>query len=321
MSWSNNLFINVLNATAPTAFIYEKEFSPFLRDVASVWEQNKVPLDCILVDFDGITLSPQIAEILVDNKHKIILFGLKENVWHFPERKRAKNEFKKKLVALACYYDRIAEEAIYDNTILKTLKSDLAPLFEKGKRVSITNPNGTKLEAEIEKDFAEDGDYSKCGSGGDFPSGEIGFGPKEKSVNGCIVFDLKIQHIGTVSGLRIQIEQDKVIAVEGDKKEAYEKLLKRHNILNLISEISIGINPFIRIKNEPSILEEKKLGTAHFGHGANLSYGKRKGLHFDAVIKHPTFIIEDKIILERGKINNAYLSQDTNLLLEKVDET
>ncbi|MDP1854226.1 MAG: aminopeptidase [Candidatus Omnitrophota bacterium] len=324
MSWSENLFLNVLKAAAPTAFIYEKDFSPFVKDITSLCEQNKIPLDCILVDFDGITLSPKIAEVLLNDKHKIILFGLKENVWHFPERQQAKSKLKKKLISLACYYDRITEEGDYDNSIIKALANDLAlaRLFEKGKKVTIASPSGTKIKAEIgERSFFENGDYSKCGSGGDFPSGEVGFGPKENSVNGLIVFDLKIQHIGTVSNLKVEVEQDKIVTIEGEKKEAYEKLLKKHDILNLISEISIGINPFIRIKNEPSVLEEKKLGTVHFGHGANLSYGKRKGLHFDAVIRDPTFTIEDKIILKRGGINKIILSEETKSLLEKVDES
>ena len=143
-------------------------------------------------------------------------------------------------------------------------------------------------------------------NGGDFPSGEIGFGPKKGSVNGEIVYDVKIQHIGKINKLKIKVQNDKITAINGLRKPDFIKILDRDEILYYISEISMGINPMTTIKNDIYIVEEKKLGTMHFGHGANLSYGHRIGLHMDGVIAKPTLKIGNKIIIRNGELNSNF---------------
>ena len=50
--------------------------------------------------------------------------------------------------------------------------------------------------------------------------------------------------------------------------------------------------------------EEKVLGTCHFAFGNNFSFGGTLSppSHIDCVIMNPTITIDDKVIMEKGKV-------------------
>ena len=50
--------------------------------------------------------------------------------------------------------------------------------------------------------------------------------------------------------------------------------------------------------------DEKVMGTVHVALGDNSTFGGKckAGIHIDGIIKNPTFLADDKTILEKGKL-------------------
>lgn len=187
---------------------------------------------------------------------------------------------------------------------------ELADYFKPNALVRVTSPGGCDFTARIGKPFHEHGEYGRAGEGGDFPSGEVGFGPVEMSVSGQIVYDVKVQHLGILeSPLTLSVVDDRVTEVHGQYRQAFVDLVKRRSsILNLISEVSLGLNPFVGVTAEPEFIpEEKTYGTAHCGHGGNASYGNRVGPHIDGVIKSPTVDIDGLTLMKDGRVVDGLL--------------
>jgi leucyl aminopeptidase (aminopeptidase T) len=190
--------------------------------------------------------------------------------------------------------------------------------FKAGRRFRVTTPKGTDFEAVIGTPFCEDGQYYGKGTGGDFPSGEIGFGPAEGSVNGTIVYDLKIQHVGILnSPLTLTVKDDQIDEIKGEHKDLFEAVCeKRGDILKYISEISLGMNPGgLLTPSSQFIPEEKNYGTLHCGHGGNASYGTRKGPHLDGVMDRPTVFLDEMLLMNDGQIANVHLDEDLHVWL------
>jgi leucyl aminopeptidase (aminopeptidase T) len=137
----------------------------------------------------------------------------------------------------------------------------------------------------------------------------VGFGPIEHSVHGELVYDFKIQHVGLVEDdhHRLHVEADEIQIVHGSNE--FEELVSRYPTLRCISEVSFGINPvWTQVDSPHSIVEEKNLGTVHFGAGGNFSYGNRKGPHFDSVIHSPTVWLDGVPIMQDGRFLETFLS-------------
>ncbi len=66
-------------------------------------------------------------------------------------------------------------------------------------------------------------------------------------------------------------------------------------------------------------MEEKLLGTVHFGHGGNLSFGSRVGTHFDAVIRRPSVETGGVTILIDGQVNRELLSPNAKEALARME--
>jgi leucyl aminopeptidase (aminopeptidase T) len=71
-----------------------------------------------------------------------------------------------------------------------------------------------------------------------------------------------------------------------------------------IAEFAIGTNPNARITG--NLLEDEKvLGTCHIAFGDNTSYpgGTNESvLHIDTIVISPTIILDDKTIMENGRL-------------------
>jgi len=286
------------------SLIYDKDFSIISSNIRTYCENNKINLDTF--EYPK-TSSEKISKILLGDEYNIIIFALRKNLWHTPERKKAKYDLKKRLVNLL-HPDIPCDSYLANISFMKKIGEQLFKILSEHETITISTSCGTKVNAKIGKIFCETGDYSTPASGGDFPAGEVGFGPIENSVYGKIFYDLKVQHIGVIKQpIEININADRIILEKENK--SFTRLISTHPMLEYISEISIGINPIWSITdNKLSIIEEKNLGTVHFGHGANFSYGNRKGPHFDAVIQLPTIIIDDLVVMKDGAFNKKYIN-------------
>ena len=291
------------------ALIYDNNYSFVATLIINHCKESGLAIEPHLIGYLSETTLPQdIKPLFLSKKPEIIIIALKQNIWHTPERRIAKYEKGKRLVNLL-HPEEPCESYNANLTCIKNVGTQLEHIIKKSKKINIYSKSGTEIEAKIGKVFYENGDYSHFASGGDFPAGEVGFGPVTGSVNGKIVYDFKIQHIGFVRNMPhvIYVKEDKIEILNAS--EEYKRLVESDNVLNYISEISFGINPiWTEVKNITSIVEEKNIGTIHFGQGSNLSYGSRKGPHFDSVILNPTVLLDGILIMDEGIMNKTYIN-------------
>lgn len=288
--------------------IYDSSFSKFINVIKSCCFQHQIPFRDIQTNYqNGYPLLAEVAACFLSPEPQIIIIGLKENIWHTNERKYAKYKKQKRLVNLL-HPDYPCDSYQTDINSISFFGNQLSEILSDADCIKIISEAGTNLTAKIGRYFLENGDYSVPGSGGDFPSGEVGFGPIEGSVNGTLVYDFKVQHVGFVRAdpQILFVENDKIHMMRASSE--FQRLIRSHHAFQYISEISFGINPYwSEADNKSSIIEEKNLGTMHFGHGGNESYGNRKGPHFDAVILRPTVYLDDILVMKNGVFNKKYI--------------
>jgi len=297
------------------AFIYDQAFVSLLDPIRAYCADHGVHLQSILTDYDGIgPLSSVLGELILGSQPGVILFGVVHNIWHTSERKKAKYQLGKRLASIVCSPNRLAHTTNPAGlSHVAAAARQLSALLVPGAVVRITSPAGSDFVATVGKPFCEHGEYQTPGSGGDFPAGEAGFGPQEFSVTGHIVYDVKVQHLGLLrEPLALTVKNDRVVDVTGPaQREFFELCERRGDVLRYISEVSVGLNPFVGITPEPEFIpEEKTYGTAHCGHGGNASYGKREGAHIDGVIMAPTVEIDGKAVMESGKLLRGVIQAD-----------
>lgn len=297
------------------AFIYDSTFRDLADPVRQFSESTRIRVSTLEIEYDGIApMSAAVRELLAGQQHKVIVFGLVHNIWHTPERKEAKYRLRKRLASLVCSpEDFLIGAVVSDIEKIAKMTRKLSSFFRKDMRFRATTPNGTDFEAIVGIPFCEDGLYHQPGTGGDFPSGEVGFGPAEGSVNGRIVYDLKVQHVGLLdSPLVLEVKNDRIVHIEGTSKDQFLGVCRnRGEILQYISEISLGMNPGgILTPSSQFIPEEKNYGTLHCGHGGNASYGNRIGPHLDGVMDRPTVFLDDLPLMKDGQLNDTHVDDD-----------
>jgi leucyl aminopeptidase (aminopeptidase T) len=296
-------------------FIHDSAFRSIAVAISEFGHREGLQISTLEIEYDGISpMSARVQELLRAPQPQVILFGLIHNIWHTAERKEAKYKLKKRLASLVCSPEDFSKGAlVFDINKIARIARRLAPLFKKGGLFRVTTPGGSAFDAVIGVPFCEDGLYYEPATGGDFPSGEVGFGPAEGSVNGRIVYDVKVQHVGVLdSPLALDIKNDQITHIEGKGREAFlEVCQKQGEILKYISEISLGMNPGgILTPSSQFIPEEKNYGTLHCGHGGNASYGSRVGPHLDGVMDRPTIFLNDVLLMKDGKLLTTHIEDD-----------
>ncbi len=212
--------------------------------------------------------------------------------------------------------------------------------FKNANFAHVTAEGGTDVLVPIKgrKLLFDNGDFSKPGTGGNIPAGEVFISPlvpneTEKGIEGVIVYDgsmtfsdgdsileepitCKLEHgyVTEVSGgseakrllKTITEAESRAISMEKDKKlpEGMGAIYKK-NARN-IGELGIGLNPAARITGN-MLEDEKAYHTCHFAIGQNYDNDAPCLIHLDGVVKNPTIelLFDDdkkKVILENGMI-------------------
>lgn len=236
--------------------------------------------------------------------------------------------------------------SVTKNMFIRTVPIDYARLrsetrgvksmMDRGDRVHITTRKGMDIIIGIKGRTAhmDDGDFSKKGSGGNLPAGEVYISPQLGASNGTIVFDgsiasdrgvivikrpikvdvkdglvTRVYGGSEASKLKATLRRAKVEAVrlgrtgKVPKKLAQEYAINSHNL----GELGIGLNPAATIVG--NILEDEKVyKTCHIAIGANYDQDAEALIHLDGIIKDPTITVYkgDRIVgmIKSGRLIN-----------------
>ena len=220
----------------------------------------------------------------------------------------------------------------------KKLKANCAKLkavLDRASEVHVTTREGTDLIIGLRKRKADedDGDFSKPGSGGNVPAGEVYISPELGTGDGTIVFN---GCIASGSGVILikepivaTVRENMVTEVSGGKearalkatfesarrttrKFAKDGLIPRkalpdylRNIYNL-GELGIGLNEKARIVGN-MLEDEKVFKTCHIAIGSNYDGDAKALIHLDGLVKRPTMEVRDargrlQVIMKNGNI-------------------
>ncbi len=189
----------------------------------------------------------------------------------------------------------------------KTVKA----VIEKGTDLHVRTKAGTDLHMKFDRGKVKsaDGNYSKHGSGGNLPAGEVYFPPRKKTVNGKIVVDGSSRNrYGTTvinKPITLIIKNSDLVGIEGGKEARLleeslswaERNSKYPWGIRKVCEFGIGLNPKAKIIGS-TIIDEKALGTAHIALGSNNWFGGSifAMTHLDQVFKNPRITVNGRLL-------------------------
>ena len=215
--------------------------------------------------------------------------------------------------------DMMDRTAAIDYHELQNRCKVLEEKFTGAVSVVIKAPGGTDITISVEKRklMFDDGDFSKPGTGGNIPAGEVFISPVVGKSNGKIVFDGSMTFSDGDSILNTPIycdvENGFVTKIEGgseaqrllqtiteaeNRAVSYEREGKlpqgqgeiyKKNARN-IGELGIGLNPNALITGN-MLEDEKAFHTCHFAIGENYDNDAPSLIHLDGVVKNPTITI------------------------------
>lgn len=195
----------------------------------------------------------------------------------------------------------------------------LGKIFENAISVQVTAAGGTNISVPVygRKLMNDDGDFSKPGTGGNIPAGEVFISPLVGKCEGVIVYDgsmtfsdgdsiletpitCKVEngYVTDISGGEEAKRLLKTITEAENRSIEYEKNGKlpegqgeiyKKNARN-IGELGIGLNPAANITGN-MLEDEKAFRTCHFAIGENYDNDAPSLIHLDGVVRNPTITL------------------------------
>ena len=196
-------------------------------------------------------------------------------------------------------------------------------ILDRAVSVQVRAPGGTDITLGLRgrEAKADDGDFSRPGTGGNLPAGETFVSPENGTSRGRISFDGSISlhegdiiirepidctvEDGFITAIRGGVEADRLLqTIEAAERNAraFEHAGKlpmgsgetyARNARN-IGELVIGLNPAARISGQ-MLEDEKAFHTCHFAVGMNYDEDAPSLIHLDGLVKNPTItaVFED----------------------------
>jgi leucyl aminopeptidase (aminopeptidase T) len=179
----------------------------------------------------------------------------------------------------------------------------LAKILEGTKTVTIWTEAGTELAVSVEgrKWYKDTGICHKKGEFMNLPAGEVFIAPKEGTAEGKLVIDGAFWEI-LEKPVVIDVKDGYAKRIVGTKEIA-KAVSRRGKEGRNIAEVGIGMNPKAKIIG--NVLEDEKvMGTVHVALGDNSTFGGKckAGIHVDGIIKNPTLLADERLIMEDGKL-------------------
>lgn len=148
----------------------------------------------------------------------------------------------------------------------------------------------------------------KDGHGFSSASIEVYVPIEETKTEGVLIPDGSLGYIGAVEEpFRIEISEGRIQEIEstssGKRLKEYMEEFKDPGIY-VASELGIGLNSYAKCRGKCYIEDESAYGTFHIGVGRNLALGgvHEASGHFDLVAREPDIYVDNRKIMERGKI-------------------
>ncbi|MCM1322440.1 MAG: aminopeptidase [Bacteroides sp.] len=215
-----------------------------------------------------------------------------------------------------------------DYALLAARCEALMRRLTSAQSVHVTAPGGTDITVPIagRTPMADDGNFSKPGSGGNIPAGEVFISPVVGGCQGTIVFDGSMSltegdivisdpiivsvkdgfvcDIASRSKKPLTFEsceagrllasiagaEERALQMEQDGKlPAGQGAVYKRNARN-IGELGIGLNPEAQITGN-MLEDEKAFRTCHFAIGANYDGDAESLIHLDGVVRSPTITV------------------------------
>ncbi|OQX90167.1 MAG: hypothetical protein B6D57_04540 [Candidatus Coatesbacteria bacterium 4484_99] len=195
-----------------------------------------------------------------------------------------------------------------DYSAIRKRSITLAEELRDAKSVRIISGNGEVLTFSVEgrRFNADTGIIDKPGKFSNLPAGEVYSAPVENTADGVVIIDGVIPEAGNVDKpVRMEFRDGYLTSMDGGRAvDVVMKTLNRYgrNERNL-AEIGIGTNDKATLV--PNIIEaEKVMGTIHIAIGDNKSMGGKvsANIHLDFVIKNCILEIDNRVIVENGKL-------------------
>jgi aminopeptidase len=248
----------------------------------------------------------EVAELM--KKMDVVLCPTSKSLTHTDSR-RAASALGVRIATLPGVTEEVmirCMNADYHRIAARTFR--LCALLEKASTVRVTAPAGTDIVLPIQgrTAHASSGLFREKGLWGNLPTGEAYLAPLEGLSNGIVVVDGSMAGVGmTQEPIRIEVRDGYAAEITGGAEAArLRELLEPHGLDGRnVAEFGIGTNDKAILTG--LILEDEKvMGTIHIAFGDNKSMGGnvRVASHLDGLIKHPTVWLDDRMILQDGRL-------------------
>lgn len=284
-----------------------------LRTIALALRQSaqEVGAEVLLVEMiprhtNGEEPPVEVAELMT--KMDVVLCPTSKSLTHTDSR-RAASALGVRIATLPGVTEEVmirCMNADYHRIAARTFR--LCALLEKTSTVRVTAPAGTDIVLPIQgrTAHASSGLFREKGLWGNLPTGEAYLAPLEGLSNGVVVVDGSMAGVGmTHEPIRIEVRDGYAAEITGGAEAArLRELLEPHGLDGRnVAEFGIGTNDKAILTG--LILEDEKvMGTIHIAFGDNKSMGGnvRVASHLDGLIKQPTVWLDDRMILQDGRL-------------------
>lgn len=239
-------------------------------------------------------------------KYEVILMLTTKSLSHTKARENASKKGARIASMPGITADMMERALNIDFNKIKKYNNFLISRLKNCSKVVLKTKNSTAVEFFVKnrKWISDDGIYTKKGSFGNLPAGEVFIAPLEGKTNGKIVVDASVGGLGKVDkNIKIEIKDGFIVNVNGGKIANKFKRLLKNKLYKTVAELGIGTN--YKAKITGNVLEDEKvLGTCHIAFGNNKHFGGRVDVpfHVDFVVKNPAIYADGTLIMKDGKI-------------------
>lgn len=191
----------------------------------------------------------------------------------------------------------------------KMMAQVIMKYFNQASTVRVKTKLGTDLKFGIQNRPA--GFFNgvvKDGGGYSSASIEVYVPIEEDKTEGIMMLNGSLGYIGKVKEpVRIILDKGRMTEIEDNETgRCLKNYLEDYNDpgMYVASELGIGLNSYAKCRGKCYIEDESAYGTFHIGFGRNLALGgvHEASGHFDLVAKEPDIYVDNRMIMQQGKI-------------------